>query len=139
MTRSATVLALLMMARCDSCGGPSSWGLRCAPDLDCLAVREGAADAVRRWPEVAPIVNRLDVDSAPPDSIARVCRRPDLRRVESCAVQPGSGLARARIVVVTGAGAETPALVEHEIQHLRPSVWALPDACADHRPACWEE
>jgi hypothetical protein len=65
-------------------------------------------------------------------------RRKILGRVEGCALWPGSAFSRARIYVDDDDVGEVAALVEHELQHLRPSVWALPDACGDHRPECWE-
>ena len=119
-----------------SCAGPSAWGLRTF-DVDDDAVAVGAAAAVARWPEVAPIVDRLDVFGIPRGDLRFECRRPDLRVVEGCALRPGSALSRARIYVAADAN-DVAAIVEHELQHLRPSVWALPDACGDHRPACWE-
>lgn len=121
-----------------SCLLVSSCGIQ-SFDVDEGAVVDGAAQAVRRWPEVRAIVDRLDVFGLDARELQRSCRVTPASRVEGCAAWPGSVAARARIYVLAGLSAdETAAVVEHELQHLRPSVWALPDACASHAPSCWE-
>jgi hypothetical protein len=136
----AAVVALCTAAACAVIAlACASWGLR-SFDIDDDAVVIGATAAAERWPEVAPIVDRLDVFGYPRARLATACRAPETVIVEGCALWPGSELARGRILVANDVDVvEIAAIVEHELQHLRPSVWALDDACGDHRAECWED
>lgn len=111
---------------------------------DC--VDDGVGDVVTRavkvWPDAAAVVdNGVDVFCVSPERLESpgICGRSPAKRIESCAAWPGTDFpgSRARIYASTKESAK--AVVAHELQHLRPSVWALPDACAKHTAPCWSE
>jgi hypothetical protein len=99
-----------------SCNGPSAWGLEVF-DLELDAIRAGANAAIAEDERAKVIVDRLDAFGHDLVDMPSLCRRIDLRIVEGCALTPGSGLARARILVAVDRDDEI-ATVKHEILNL---------------------
>lgn len=123
---SARVALLLLLA--SACEPTRVYG---ACDVD--AVVDAVDDALVRWPDLKRTAVPLMVLCQAPRKLATTCRS---EAAESCALWGASLGHPARIALREHAGDETAALVEHELQHLRPG---LPDMCRTHSPDCWEE
>ena len=97
-------------------------------DIDADAVRRGADVAIETWEEALPIVDRLDVFGYPCDIMPSECRLPMFRKVEGCALWPGSDFpgARARILVANDVD-DIEEVTTHEIGHL--VFWGEPHSC----------
>ena len=108
----------------------ASCGLRVV-DVDAAAVQRGADVAVARWPEAAPIVERLDVFGYPVADVPRQCRLTQFRRVEGCALRPGSTFPgdRAAIVVANDVD-DIEEITTAEIGHL--VFFGEPHGCEPH-------
>lgn len=117
-----------------ACSGPAIFGCDDGAEAD---VEAGLASAASRWPDVADVVERLEVYCGATLTDHGVCGRAKAKDVEGCAAWPGTAWAPGRIYV-DGKADDVGAIAEHQVQHLRPRVWALDDACADHRSSCWD-
>lgn len=121
---------LLLLSGC-------SWG-PAVFDCDEEMAKVGMAEAIHRWPDVEPVVQRLDVFCVSRFDIQSIayCGRSGARDIDACTMKIGSSLGRARIYVADDVPVD--AAVVHEMQHAH--LWGEPDACASHSPACgWEE
>ena len=97
-------------------------------NIDADEVQRGADVAIETWEEALPIVERLDVFGYPVADMPRQCRLPQFRRVEGCALRPGSAFpgARARILVAND-GDDIAEITTAEIGHL--VFWGEPHNC----------